>query len=187
MAGGSFDRQRGFAIFRRRNRIFKRGGALTNRMRSKVRNAVKITQPFQRRVIVKDPPIFKADKPFTRIIRYLPESADTSLSVAQLGLAEAAYYGLLTQRWQRVKVKAFKAFGVLPTTATTTQLSIQTPANGTLTAPATFVDYGDGKNRACVSVDMATNEAVYTTGAATVLLSFTAGQISFIDFYVELS
>lgn len=50
-----------------------------------------------------------------------------------------------------------------------------------------FNDFGDGTERACVSIDYPVISTLYMPTDAVQVVTFTAGTVALVDFYVEFS
>lgn len=185
MAYGRFARgpfKRGLG---RSHRVFRAGGQFTPRMRDKVRNAVRTTQPFQRRVYIRTPPIHKKDKPFVRWVRIFVDQ-ETTLTYAFISSTEAAYYNQ-TQRWNNIRVRKLTFYGRFNTAGNPEQLVIVLPNEGQQDSRAEFTDIGDGQHRATVAIEMPPTIGIQPVTSGTAIAQFGVNSVEIVDALVEFS
>jgi len=165
----------------RRSRVSAKSGAV----RTAVRTIAMRTTPRQKKCVSTDPPILTESRSWKRTIRYQPSDAATAITHEQLCLAEAQYYGIAAARWRFVKVYALKAYG-----RTGTEQIVITPiaavSGGTESVAASYSDFADKNHRACVSLELPASNDVWASNSTQPVITFAAGSVQCVDFYVEL-
>lgn len=164
-------------------KVMRPSGHFTKNFQNKIKRTVQRQQPTQRKVIERTPPMFTEDRPWRRTVRYIVPAAGTGVTVSQVLIAEALYYGATASRWNTLKLLGFKAYGQVGNTL----MYLNIPALSNENGPSSFTDYGDGCNRAVVSVDMPATSGSWGASSSQNLLTFNAGTVQVIDFYVELA
>lgn len=154
----------------------------------KIRTVVSVSTGMIQKSCNPDPPPFKADRPWKRVIRYQVPEAATTVSVATLLATELGYYSGLTgnHRWASLKLLSVRAYGTPDIDA----IAITIPtlsAIGTEIASTTYTDHSGVNHRACIQVILPPTAIANSAGSGSTLVSFAAGQLDIIDFYVELA
>lgn len=134
-----------------------------------------------------DPPPFKADRPWRRTVRTVPGAEQTSYHSQQIANTEATFYGLASSetaggRWQSVKPLAVTVYGA----EVGQSLTVTVPGQGDM-APTTYTDHGDLNHRPCIKIIFPPTTLFRPTTNETALITFLAGSVDLIDFYVEFS
>lgn len=163
-------------------KIMRSGGQITQNFKRKIKSVCAASQPQQRRVFVKTPPIWSADKKFRRMVRLSIGATATTVTNVNVATQEAAFYGISTPRWTHIKVLSVKVWGTAGGA-----LQVTVPANGTNSSDATFVDYGDGCTRSCVAIDMPVTFPTNLVTSTNPIVNFTAAQAEIVDVYCEFS
>lgn len=156
-----------------------------------VRNASSQLQPQQMKVFSRDPPTFKHDKQFRRVVRIEVGPTNNTITYADLFTIERGYYGIAESRWRNVRVLGFTAYGYAPGTRTTpngdSALQIDAPTEGNQLARATYSDHGSGSQRAVVKVRYPPQYVIRQAADGTAVVGFTPNTVQLIDFYCEFS
>lgn len=81
-----------------------------------------------------------------------------------------------------MKIISFKAYGI----AGGEMVVNVSQVTGGEVVTTQFTDYGDGTERSCISVEMPIEAETFGTDSTSQPITFLAGQVQVIDFYVEL-
>lgn len=132
-----------------------------------------------------DPPVFKKDRPFRRVVRYPVGATETNISPQKIAQTEAQYYFTPAPaggRWQNVKILAATFYGA----PNVDEIEVIQNANGNV-GQTTYNDGGDLNHRPCIKLIMPPTQVVDNSSATTARFTFATGIIDFVDVYVEFS
>lgn len=179
-------------------RVYKPNGALTRKFAGKINRTVQRIQPRQRKVDKNgggNPGIHNRTAQWTRTVRIAVNAQSTSLTSTDIFNADALYYGITAttppagtgpSRWRQLKVLGFKAYGLQSVTALTiTALNESSTSSGT----STFTDFSNLNDRCVISVEMPATQGISERDATTgeQIITFGAGTLELVDFYVQFS
>lgn len=130
-----------------------------------------------------DPPAFKTDRPFKRVVRVAPSTSATTLTALQIASTEGGYYGNSSPRWTSVKLLCATFYG----SETASAIAVTMEIVGAGVATTTYTDSGDDNHRPCIKVIQPPTQSAQLVSNANSLATFAAGSIDIIDCYVEFS
>lgn len=150
-----------------------------------VRNVVSASTATLMKRVRTDPPAFKRDRPWKRLVRIPIIDEDTGVTVNRICQTERGYYGLPanTVRWQHVKILAITAYGK----EDGTNIEIGLVPQSSDQALTTFDDAGDKNHRPALKLILPPTSTAHQATSTTNIVAFVAETVDFIDFYCEFS